>query len=233
MLWLAREDCAVEQIAHYVRDYRHLAAWLLANRPTRDEAMEEVVGGSYAEIGAIERAILRDLGLATGHVVVDVGCGTGRLSSALGAEFGDRIEFLGTDVVPEFLDYARTKSPPSYRFELHTDLSVPVPDGSADFISAFSVFTHLFHAESFIYLEGMKRALRPGGRIVFSFLECARHWLIFENCLQERRANRQGVLVTFIELPMIEQWAKVLELNIEGYLFGPPLGQSVAILSVR
>ena len=38
-------------------------------------------------------------------------------------------------------------------------------------ILAFSVFTHLLHEESFIYLEDFKRVLKPGGSVVFSFLE--------------------------------------------------------------
>jgi len=216
---------------HYVRDYRDMAAFLIGNRPTLDEAMSEAVGGHYDLVGQAELDLLTSLGLKGGSSIIDIGCGSGRLATAAARRFGTNISFTGTDVVQEFLDYARSKCPPNFHFVLHTDLSVPAAAGTADFVTAFSVLTHLLPHESYIYLEDMRRALSPGGKIVFSFLECALHWPIFERRVAEHRANIRSVMVTFLEQPMIDAWAAHLGLKIECYLRGTPLGQSAVVLS--
>jgi ubiquinone/menaquinone biosynthesis C-methylase UbiE len=82
-----------------------------------------------------------ELGLSAGHSIVDIGCGSGRLSTQLSRRYGAGIDYLGIDVVPELLAYARSKATPGYRFELTTGLSIPAPDASVDFVAAFSIFT--------------------------------------------------------------------------------------------
>jgi hypothetical protein len=39
---------------------------------------------------------------------------------------------------------------------------------SVDMIRAFSVFTHIEHEDSYLYLKEALRVVRPGGRFVFS-----------------------------------------------------------------
>lgn len=220
---------------HFVEDYERHVAQLIASRPI-DEAMSLAVGGDYGHIGQVEQALLRRLGLQHGAFIVDLGCGSGRLASALGTS-GIDVQYTGIDVVQQLLDYAATRSPHHYRFLLHRNLSVPVEDASADFVCAFSVFTHLLHDETFIYLRDMRRVLRPNGRIVFSFLEFAepQHWRVFEMALEGRLSGNPGVLVTHIERPVIEIWAQHLGLAvsfIDGQEnVGPgALGQSIAVL---
>ena len=91
----------------------------------------------------------------------DLGCGSGRLAHALGRRA--TIDYLGTDVVPELLAYARTRSPANYRFVLNTGLTAPAADGSLDMACAFSVFTHLLHEETYAYLAEVRRALADLG----------------------------------------------------------------------
>lgn len=102
--------------------------------------------------------------------VLDMGCGSGRLPAALGTG-GIKVEYVGVDIVQSLLDYAATRSPGHYRFVLHRELSTPLPDASVDIACVFSVFTHLLHQESFIYLQELRRVTRPGGLVLFSFLE--------------------------------------------------------------
>src|SRR6202044_2186977 len=164
---------------HFVEDYeRHVAQ--LIEKYSIDEAMSLAVGGSYQKIGTIEADILRYAGLTNGMSVVDLGCGSGRLASALGQSMN--IEFTGIDIIQSLLDYAKTKTPNNYRFLLHRELNIPAPSNQTDFVSAFSVFTHLLHAETYIYLKDIKRILKKGGKLVFSFLEFSleAHWAIFE-----------------------------------------------------
>jgi ubiquinone/menaquinone biosynthesis C-methylase UbiE len=221
---------------HFVEDYERLVQSLIDTYPL-DEAIARAVGGAYEAVGQIERDVLRFAGLRDGMSLVDLGCGSGRLAHALGRSM--RIRYLGVDIVQALLDYARTKAPPDYRFVLHRDLSLPVPDGSADVVCAFSVFTHLLHEESYLYLEDAQRALRPGGRVVFSFLEFAdpAHWVAFEGAVNGQRSRTRPHLNTFIERNAIAAWAAHLGYEVEPIVGGTeapwggePLWQSVAVL---
>lgn len=221
--------------AHYVRDYRRMVRRLMADHPL-DEAMSLAVGGDYGLVGPGLADLLQGEGLADGMSLFDLGCGSGRLASALGGRL--RIDYLGTDVVPELLAYARTRAPESFRFVLHTEPTVPAADGGLHMACAFSVFTHLLHEETYLYLSDMRRALRPGGKVVFSFLEFARaqHWPVFDDTVAARREERRGHLNVFIERPVIDLWCA--RLGFERVRFDPAepdggdgwSGQTIAVL---
>jgi len=220
---------------HFVKDYEAFVDMLLANFPP-DEAMSHAVGGAYEETGRKERAILEYAGLKPGMLLIDVGCGSGRLSSAL---TGVPLDYLGTDVVQKLLDYAKTKSPPNFRFVRHVDLGVPAQAGTVDMICAFSVFTHLQHTESYIYLTDFLRALKPGGVVVFSFLEFGtdHHWYVFEQTVQQERTGTLSHLNIFIERNVIQIWCAHLGFELVELVDGAnapwngaPLGQCTAIL---
>jgi SAM-dependent methyltransferase len=222
---------------HFVTDYEALVANLVATRPI-DEAMAVAVGGDYENTGKIEAAAVRHLGLRDGMSLIDLGCGSGRLAWALGQTM--RIDYLGIDIVEALLAYARTKSPRTYRFLLNRSLNIPAPDTSADMVAAFSVFTHLLHAETFLYMEDIKRVLRPGGRLVFSFLEFANpeHWLVFEGTVNAQRDSATPHLNQFIERNVIDLWCQKLGYEREAFIDGadapwgdaPNLWQAIAVL---
>jgi 2-polyprenyl-3-methyl-5-hydroxy-6-metoxy-1,4-benzoquinol methylase len=220
---------------HFVEDYEKLVASLMAAYPI-DEAMSRLAGGNYELFGLIEAAILRTAGLEDGMRLVDLGCGGGRLASALHGSAD--ISFVGIDIVQALLDYAKTKAP-KYQFLLHRGLSIPQEGNSADFVSAFSVFTHLLQAETYIYLEECVRVLRPGGKIVFSFLEFAepKHWDVFAHTRRQALEGKGDHLNMFIERGAIDVWAAMLGIVVERYISastptfnGHALGQSVAVL---
>lgn len=222
---------------HFVQDYEKQVAELMALYPL-DEAMARAVGGDYERFGQIQSAALRHLGLKDGMALVDLGCGSGRLASALGRRM--RLDYCGIDIVQALLDYAVSKSPPTYRFVLNRTLHVPVPDASADMVCAFSVFTHLQYTETYLYLEDILRVLRPGGRVVFSFHEFAdpEHWYVFSKTLEAQRADSVPHLNQFIERPVIDLWCEKLGYVRDAFIGGgdapwrdaPPLWQSMAVL---
>jgi ubiquinone/menaquinone biosynthesis C-methylase UbiE len=224
---------------HFVEDYDRLVAHLLKTYP-RDEAMARAVGGGYREIGEIERNIVQYAGLKDGMSLVDIGCGSGRLAHAL-ATAAVQIDYLGTDIVTALLDYAAEKCPPHYRFKLHRELSIPVANASTDMICAFSVFTHLLHHESYLYIEDACRALKPKGKLIFSFLEFAdpRHWKVFTDTVEVQRATTMlPHLNSFVERSAINVWASHLGFSdaefikgSDGVLGGKGLGQAIAILT--
>ena len=51
----------------------------LKSRLSHDKAMETAIGGEFERIGVVQFGVLRGLGLQPNDVVVDVGCGSGRL----------------------------------------------------------------------------------------------------------------------------------------------------------
>jgi ubiquinone/menaquinone biosynthesis C-methylase UbiE len=163
--------------ARYVRHLEDLRAAVGDER----RAMELAVGGEFEAFGSIEVQLLRHVGLAPTGSVVDVGCGSGRLAVPLARSH--RGEYLGTDVVPDLVEFARRETGrPEWRFEVVDDLVIPAADASADLVCFFSVLTHLLHEESYVYLREAHRVLRRGGLAVFSFLEFAvpHHWAVFE-----------------------------------------------------
>ncbi len=198
---------------HFLDDYRNLVRGLMAQYPL-EEAMSRAVGGSYDALGEVEKQLLIGCGLEPKHTLVDVGCGSGRLARAL-LTYLSPGRFLGTDVVPELLDYALQGCPPSWEFVMVEDIRIPFADDIADFACFFSVFTHLLHEESYCYLLEARRVVRPGGRIVFSFLEYPHNWDIFESTYRTVLAGRQNVhLNTFIGRDAIDSWARHLDLRI-------------------
>jgi ubiquinone/menaquinone biosynthesis C-methylase UbiE len=221
---------------HFVEAYEKLVAQLIEKYPI-DEAMSIAVGGRYLEVGTIEAEILRYAGLKDGMSLIDLGCGSGRLAFVLGQSMN--VEYTGIDIVQSLLDYAKAKTPKNYKFLLHRALNIPSADNGTDFVSAFSVFTHLLHAESYIYLEDISRTLKRGGKLVFSFLEFASdvHWSVFETTVSAQKTSNDSHLNMFIERSTIDLWCKKLGYVIEDYISGreapwkgQPLGQSTAIV---
>jgi ubiquinone/menaquinone biosynthesis C-methylase UbiE len=225
---------------HFVEDYERVVAGLLAQYPV-DEAMSRAVGGNFETVGLIERAVVAHAGLRDGQRLIDLGCGSGRLAWALGRSM--RLDYLGIDVVQALLDYAASKSPDTYRFIRNRTLHIPAPDESADMVCAFSVFTHLLHAETYLYIEDIRRVLRPGGRLVFSFLEFAApdHWPVFSDTVNIQRHSTVPHLNQYIERNAIDLWCEKLGYEREAFVDGtdapwgeaPPLWQSLAFLRRR
>lgn len=235
ILRLKAELAAREQQPHFVSDYTAYVRDLMQNHPL-DEAMAYAVGGAYDQTGYLLVEVLERCGLKENMSVVDLGCGSGRLAKHLGLKYPS-IDYLGIDIVQELLDYAKIQSPEGFRFVLNHTLKLPVADGSTDMVAIFSVITHLLHQESFAYLKEARRALRPGGRIVFSFLESEKNWPIFQGMVDRAEAGvKDDQLNMFTERPQIEAWARHLDMDVVSYDLGLPHqgdGQTVAVFVDR
>lgn len=180
---------------------------------THEQAVQLTVGGHFQAFGTLERDLLIQYGLAPNHSLIDVGCGSGRLAKALVSYLHGR--YLGLDVLPALLAHARAQAPnPAWRFETVTGFSIPERDEAADMIAFFSVFTHLLHEQSYVYLRDARRVLKPGGRIVFSFMEFGypSHWRAFEEAIAH--INDPLPLNVFISRDAIAAWAEHLALDV-------------------
>lgn len=203
------------------------------------EAMELAIGGGFELFGAIEAALLRHYGLPADGYLIDVGCGAGRLAKPLSAWL--RGAYLGVDLVPDLIAHARAiTGRPDWRFEVIDHIGIPAADGTADMVCFFSVLTHLLHEQSYWYLEEARRVLKPGGRIVFSFLEFREpsHWEIFKATVETAKARTLLPLNVFLDRASLEIWARDLGLTLEeirggGEVIVPEgnLGQALCVLS--
>jgi len=179
-----------------------------------EQAMKLSVGGEFEAIGFLELETLKHVGLREDSYLIDVGCGSGRLAKPLAQYLTGR--YLGIDIVSELVDHAREYvGRPDWRFELAKGLSIPEEDGTADMVCFFSVFTHLLHEQTYVYLQDAKRVLKPGGRIVFSFLDFTiqGHWPVFESNVGDLGINFQP-LNMFISKDAIPVWADHLGLRV-------------------
>ena len=212
----------------------------LAKSLNEKDAAEIAVGGLFDEMGKIELEILKENNLKESDFVIDVGCGSGRLTKQLSL-FG-LSKYLGTDVLEDLIVHAKnfSLSEDNWIFKQVCDTQIPANDDSADFVCFFSVFTHLLHEQTFLYLKEAKRVLKPGGKIIFSFLEFAvpSHWTVFETNLDQYEYNHLNM---FIEQNTIKLWAMKLGLSIQSITRGDKnqiindidgnksLGQSIAV----
>jgi ubiquinone/menaquinone biosynthesis C-methylase UbiE len=89
---------------------------------------------------------------------LDVGCGAGRLTAALGA----RVAWVtGVDISPTMLELARERAPQLHWIRADAD-ALPFAAASFDFVVSSSALrlTHLEHS-----LPQIERVLRPGGAL--------------------------------------------------------------------
>ena len=153
---------------------------------SEEEARKQAVGGDYETFGKIERDLLLTLGFTGKECLVDLGCGSGRLACKLAPLLREGGSYLGLDVNQALLTEARKQvkkagGEAGFRFEKITDPILPCSEGSIDVLVAFSVVTHIDIEDTFNYFVEMKRALKPGGTAIISYLstEIEGHWKVF------------------------------------------------------
>ena len=118
----------------YLRDYPILVDRLLSKH-SRDEAMLAAVGGDD-RLGGTLLSVLDRIGFRDGAYLIDVGCGSGRLTRRIAQLPNAR--YLGTDVSGKMLTYAmETSQRPDFLFKLVDSTIIPEADNMADFVSFF------------------------------------------------------------------------------------------------
>ncbi len=110
------------------------------------------------------RAGLEEFGVGPDEVVLDVGCGTGNLTTALLARLSKSGRVVAIDIAPRMLELACAKNDDG-RVAWHVAGAerVPLGDASVDRVFCYSVWPH-FENVSSVAAE-LRRVLRPGGSL--------------------------------------------------------------------
>lgn len=219
-----------------MREYRNLVRFLSRRTGSAFELAERSVGGDYETVGAQQAQLLLQLAPPGPFMVIDVGCGAGRTASAL--RHVERLSYLGTDVVPAVLEFARrTANRPDWRFQEVTSLAIPAPDECADIVLFMSVFTHLRPVEVQALLGEAARVLKPGAAAICSYLNRANpeHVGRYRPPWRQRIARLLGrdVMISFTTQAQLSAQIEVAGLDVEQPPKGPELGQCVLIARKR
>lgn len=228
---------------HSVRSYNALVAWCRReHRGDHDMAMMASIGAisptEFARQGDGHVAVLRHHGLRDGMAIYDLGCGAGRTAMAL-QRSGWHGRYKGADIVKPLVAYLRAKCP-GYDAIVHRKLTIAAAADSLDMVFHWSVFTHLYPEECYLYMEDAFRALAPGGRLVFSFLELedARHHGIFHSRLGRfRKRGWSDTLDAFLHRDWIRFWAQEIGFEDVGFTDGdddrhhPPFWQALVAMT--
>ena len=184
-------------------------------RDDYDMAMMASIGANSAEDfhrqGDGHVSVLRHHGLADGMAIYDLGCGSGRTAMAL-QRSGWKGLYKGADIVRPLVDYLQKKCP-EYEAVVHRKLTIDAPTESLDMVFHWSVFTHLYPEECYLYMRDIFRSLKPGGRLVFSFLEFEdqKHHFVFRNQIKWFGKNGwSDTLDIFLHRAWIRFWASDL-----------------------
>ncbi|WP_428408245.1 class I SAM-dependent methyltransferase [Hyphococcus sp.] len=218
---------------HYVREYRHLVRFLQRRGADEASIFERAVGGNYHQQGEAQAKLVLGFAPEGPFNLLDVGCGSGRLSHALRDE--KRVSYLGVDVVPDLIEYAqRVSARPDWRFETIDSLNLPCPGEWADVVVFMSVLTHLKPAECRDYIAEAARTLKPGGLVIASYLnrDHPPHRRSFRPAWRQRIARflRREVMISFTTPEEMTGWFENAGLTVRQTITDKsPVGQHVMI----
>jgi SAM-dependent methyltransferase len=112
--------------------------------------------------------MVREAGVSPGMQVLDLASGTGEPALSLARAVGPRGRVVATDLVPEMLAAAREHARGLSNMEFQVADAERLPFGDAEFDRVTCRFGLMFFPEVQRALAGVRRVLKPGGRVCFA-----------------------------------------------------------------
>ena len=156
-------NTAAQTITATAEDTAFVQFWNEVLGPKFIRFKHVLVGGLTRHSGAV----FPSLPVREGDRVLDVGCGFGDTAIKLAKLVGPQGEVVGIDCCDAFLDYAREDVERLGLTNIQLvrgDAEIALPQNQFDFV--FSRFGTMFFANPVAGLRNMRKALRPGGRMV-------------------------------------------------------------------
>jgi SAM-dependent methyltransferase len=171
-----------------------------------------VGGGDYKRIGdRFLKHFIYPGELRPSDVVVDVGCGCGRLARPLTEYLNPSLggRYHGIDIVEPGIAWCKKYITPRFTHFQFTHLDIynkaynptgrgraqecifPMMSKSVDFIVAVSLLTSMYPADAAHYIEEMARVLKPGGRLFLSL------FLLNEESMRLLNEGKSGIPFVF------------------------------------
>jgi len=123
----------------------------------------------------------RLVGIQASDVVLEIGCGVGRVGKILSPRCA---KWIGTDISSRMLEVAaqRLRGCPNVELiELGAVGLREIPDARVDVVYCTVVFMHLFEWDRYRYVQEAFRVLKPGGRCFFDNVDITSNhgWKVF------------------------------------------------------
>lgn len=152
--------------------------------PARIREMFDRIAGVYDGMNAVisgwqeprwRRRAVREAAVAPGMRALDVACGTGKVAAALHRAVAPGGAVVGVDVSSRMIERARARfARPGLTFVVGDALHLPVEGGTFDAATiAFGMRNLADYRRGF---AEMRRAVRPGGRVVCLEIARPRSW---------------------------------------------------------
>ena len=98
--------------------------------------------------------LLKKIGIRPESKILDVGCGTGRITSKLIGYLSDHGFYFGVDIAPEAIEFCEKHfRRENFKFLQNNFKKIPINNQKFDFVLIHSVFTHMYPDEIQVCLK--------------------------------------------------------------------------------